>query len=347
MDFFRNLLAQFPCTEEVTNGKVFVRYVVDMNTTLDVCPQHFMCMQGWKSPGETACIYHATDLRVLVQPGRCCAGSKGILNDKTMFTSTNGHGGRFGVFGHGSTQQASMCMTREVGACFLELEANYLLAVRGGMRNRWVAPGFPNTPNRHCRLQAIWVRGESARPVLQPRAPRPLIMDPVPQQPFLPGMACRGLHSYAGLEHAEGCGGLEGGYLAVKAGDVVHIVGGEEGGHAGNTFETYIFGECQGNRGWCPSILLAPLPSHVSMRWALVRGLQSAAQYNGQVLPIVGRQGSRLLLKASDRLLAVREEKCTVFYHDEAQRLPKRRKHLLLRLHPDHKGDQELFRLLL
>ena len=113
MESFQALLRQFPRSSEVAKGKACFRYFVDMQMELDPCPKHFKSPDGWKCPGEVASIYHCTDLRVLTQPGAFCTGSGGILNDKAVFSSSNGHLGRFGIFGHGSTQQAYMCLGRE------------------------------------------------------------------------------------------------------------------------------------------------------------------------------------------------------------------------------------------
>ena len=123
VESFEALLSQFPRSSEVANGKVCFRFLVDMQMALDPCPAHFKSRDGWTCPGEVANIYHCTDLRVLTQPGPFCTGSGGILNDKAIYASSNGHSGRFGVFGHGSIQQAYMCLSREATACFLELEA--------------------------------------------------------------------------------------------------------------------------------------------------------------------------------------------------------------------------------
>ena len=257
--------------------------------------------------------------------------------------------GRFGVFGHGTTQQAFLCLSREPTACFLELEANYLLVVQGGMRDRWVAPGKPNTDNAHCRLKAIWIRADCfpAKPArtTMPTAPPHLAMDP---NVFQPKAVCRCIHAYAGIEHRpEDHGSLEGGYLSLCEGDNLTILSGEELGHKGNTFSNYVFAECKGKQGWCPPLLLAPSDVSVPLRWALVHDLQRSQGHNGQVLPVVGkRQNNRFVLLSNGKLLAVREQNVVLFYHDEAESLPQRRKHLLRRLHPDHSGDCYLFHLL-
>ena len=156
------------------------------------------------------------------------------------------------------------------------------------------------------------------------------------------------IHAYAGIEHRpEDHGSLEGGYLSWCEGDNVTILSGEELGHIGNTFSNYVFAECKGKQGWCPSLLLARSDVSVPLRWALVHDLQRSQGHNGQVLPVVGkRQDNRFLLLSNGKLLAVREQNVVLFYHDEAESLPQRRKHLLRRLHPDHSGDCYLFHLL-
>eukprot|EP00435_Cladocopium_sp_Y103_P059808 s670_g21.t1 len=277
------LLNQFPRSSEVANGKVCFRFFVDMQMSLDPCPGHFKSPDGWKCPGEVACIYHCTDLRVLTQPGGFCTGSRGILNDKALYTSSNGHLGRFGVFGHGSTQQAYMCLGREPTACFLELEANYLLVVQSGMRNRWVAPGTPRTPNRHCRLKAVWIRAPaydtaSPFPPMPPSPPPegPASTSPPPASPPVQGLSYRCLHAYGGIEHCSESMTLESGYLALGVGDQVQILSKEEPGHEGNTFLNYVFAECRDQKGWVPSLLLGPADITVPLRWALIHDLQRA-----------------------------------------------------------------------
>ena len=78
----------------------------------------------------------------------------------------------------------------------------------------------------------------------------------------------------------------------------------------------------------------------------LGRDITNSAQHNGRVLPIVGKRSDRFLLQAGDKLRAVRDRNSLLFYTDKARCLPQRRKHLLLKTHPDHKGDTDLLRMM-
>ena len=62
---FQSFLASLPRSEDVANGKGYLRFDCGIGPMLAPCPQHFKGPHGWLAPGDSVCIYHATDLSAM------------------------------------------------------------------------------------------------------------------------------------------------------------------------------------------------------------------------------------------------------------------------------------------
>ena len=327
----------------MANGQSCTRFACDLGPPFDPCPQHFKGPGGWQSPGNTAVIYHATDLEVLWQ---------GVVPDGGLWTPHYGHAGRFGVFGHGQPGTAYCCLGSARTECFFELTCNFVRSMRGGMHNWYFAPGAPNMLNKHCKLSAVWAPEASIMPMLL-GAEAPCPPPPPPQDPWncCAGETGKVAWTYQGRELNERRRDREHGYLTAVKGEEVKALSDPAPGHAGNMFREYVFAEAlqTGHQGWFPTALLNPARACEKWPgWALVTGLKSpkGRGMNGHVLPVEGRrQDGRLLLRSPSGLAAVSQQNCHVFSSAEMAE-PGLRKRLLLRGHPDKgAGDRSLFDL--
>ena len=185
-----------PAVQEwkVVNGIRWLRVEFPVGTMLPLdmsLAEDFELEHVWMPRGSIACAYHATKMENMLQGSASSPGSNGILSDAGLFCGINGHAGKTGVFAHEAPVGAAWYVTRSrpqwpaEPMLFLELQANVLRKVKGGMMGRHCIPGDPGTLQRKASLKAMWMLGEDIVAASVPRAPAPASVPP-PVRPAAP-----------------------------------------------------------------------------------------------------------------------------------------------------------------
>ena len=310
----------------------------------------FLCEpKGGRLTHSQAIGFHATQLRHLFEGAEHAPSSRGILEDGFLLCGKSTHQGRTGVFMHAQPHGAAFYVTSsrpqwpELPMCFLEVRAFKLRVVKGGMKERYYAPGEPGTIQRMVEILALWVLEVDVE--VSTPAPTPAVGVARPAGPapvFVSGSHAIVAWEYPAEEVGE-LGGVETGYLACVPGEEVAVLSAPENGHRGNLYASYVYakkieGEAQ---GWIPTLILHQ-PGYGEV--ALISGLTVREDLNGRSGRIRGVRGSgRMVVDlGDDEVFAIEESKLRIIDGNVEDFCHRR---CLFRFHPDRGGNEAAFRL--